>query len=746
MAARSFALVGSRDAWLRCAHDGTHVDAAGAVGLAWTEPEGAEAAPAATEPGPGGLAFDPQCRLYRSLPDEGRVVRSRWDDTGGLPGKAPPPEPMDLFAAPSAAPGGDFRPDAPASRPLDDPRGVAVTSDERLFVAETGALRVVVHDLWSRTLLRVVPTVAAPVDVAAEGDRVLALLAGGAGVLEVSARELMRPVPVERAPGGDAPDPPGDARRLAVAPDGRVAVLDGEDAGARVVLLERDRDPTTDAPRLRAVAEVAAPGGRALAFDGEGALVVARRPGRSFLHWAFHDGDPVERPPLRAPAYDGRGIVRTPAGRVAYGTSRGLRHALPARVRYEPRGAVVTFRLDGGAWRLDWGRLFLDACVPEGTRVRVRCVAADEPPPGPTLVRTPPPLPGGPPDLPGESPPMPPLALLAAPGEAGPVHRRATGREIPWAEAHEDGRWETFEVPVGAGPGRWLWVVLELEGNGRATPRVKSLRVERPGHDLLGRLPAVLSRDPDAASFLRRYLAMVDGSLAAMEGRAAARHVLVRAESAPAEVLPWLAGFVGLVLDERWPVEARRTAVAEAVPLFRARGTVPGLRRFIEIYTGPPVILVEHFRLRGTGGALLGDEGPAFTSSIVGGGLRVGGDVGVAGTHPLEGSVEDAFRTHAHRFSVILPRLLTAEERDVVGRILEVHRPAHTVVDVCTVGAGMRVGRGLHVGMSSIVGRTGGFRPLRVGAGPLGRDAVIGRPGPATRVGSGRVARDTEVG
>jgi hypothetical protein len=60
--------------------------------------------------------------------------------------------------------------------------------------------------------------------------------------------------------------------------------------------------------------------------------------------------------------------------------------------------------------------------------------------------------------------------------------------------------------------------------------------------------------------------------------------------------------------------------------------------------------------------------------------------------------------SHAHRFSVLIPASLTEEQLDVVRRILEVHRPAHTIFDVCTVGAGMRVGRGLHVGISSMVG------------------------------------------
>ena len=78
-----------------------------------------------------------------------------------------------------------------------------------------------------------------------------------------------------------------------------------------------------------------------------------------------------------------------------------------------------------------------------------------------------------------------------------------------------------------------------------------------------------------------------------------------------------------------------------------------------------------------------------------------------------------------------------------VRRILEVHRPAHTLFDVCTVGAGMRTGRGLHVGVSSIVGATGGFSTLQLGADPIGRGAILGRPSGATAPSASRLGITT---
>ncbi len=52
------------------------------------------------------------------------------------------------------------------------------------------------------------------------------------------------------------------------------------------------------------------------------------------------------------------------------------------------------------------------------------------------------------------------------------------------------------------------------------------------------------------------------------------------------EFLPWLASWVALVLDEEWDETKRRRLIQEAVQLYRWRGTVRGLKRYLQIYTG----------------------------------------------------------------------------------------------------------------------------------------------------------------
>ncbi len=62
----------------------------------------------------------------------------------------------------------------------------------------------------------------------------------------------------------------------------------------------------------------------------------------------------------------------------------------------------------------------------------------------------------------------------------------------------------------------------------------------------------------------------------------------------PEDFLDWLAGWVGMAIDQRWDEARRRTAVARAVELYRMRGTAAGLAAQVEIQTGGKVEIGEN--------------------------------------------------------------------------------------------------------------------------------------------------------
>jgi phage tail-like protein len=100
-------------------------------------------------------------------------------------------------------------------------------------------------------------------------------------------------------------------------------------------------------------------------------------------------------------------------------------------------------------------------------------------------------------------------------------------------------------------------------------------------------LPAIFRQD----AFLGRFLLAFEKTLGELEKQLDGIHQTFDPEKTPAEFLEWLSGWVALSLRADLNDERRRDFIAEAVPLYRLRGTKPGLERLIQIYTAlPPVI------------------------------------------------------------------------------------------------------------------------------------------------------------
>lgn len=107
----------------------------------------------------------------------------------------------------------------------------------------------------------------------------------------------------------------------------------------------------------------------------------------------------------------------------------------------------------------------------------------------------------------------------------------------------------------------------------------------------LKHLPAIYSE----SDFMGRFLMVFESILGPIEEMLDNIACYFDPLTTPEELLPWLASWVNLVLDESWPVERRRDLVRSAVSLYRWRGTRRGLAEYLRIYTGVEPKIVEHF-------------------------------------------------------------------------------------------------------------------------------------------------------
>jgi phage tail-like protein len=172
-------------------------------------------------------------------------------------------------------------------------------------------------------------------------------------------------------------------------------------------------------------------------------------------------------------------------------------------------------------------------------------------------------------------------------------------------------------------------------------------------------LPELYEQD----ELMGRLLMLFESFWAPIEMQIGATPYYLEPRMTPTRLLPWLAGWLGLDLDGRLPEDRQRELVRSAIWLYRRRGTKQALQRYLEIFTGGRVHIVEHrasdFRL--------GPEG------------RLG--LGVAlgrGNRPHTFTV----RLHLPRDSASEPvsedRRQEKRTRRMIEAIIEAEKPAHT--------------------------------------------------------------------
>jgi phage tail-like protein len=131
-------------------------------------------------------------------------------------------------------------------------------------------------------------------------------------------------------------------------------------------------------------------------------------------------------------------------------------------------------------------------------------------------------------------------------------------------------------------------------------------------YPLASLLPAVLQED----DFAVRWTSGLDDVLACVVSTLDCMAAYLDPLTAPEDFLAWLADWFGIALDEHLPADQRRAAVAGAVPLHRARGTLAGLRDRLELACGCPVEVTDNGAVAWSqtpDSALPGDETPSLS-------------------------------------------------------------------------------------------------------------------------------------
>lgn len=99
-------------------------------------------------------------------------------------------------------------------------------------------------------------------------------------------------------------------------------------------------------------------------------------------------------------------------------------------------------------------------------------------------------------------------------------------------------------------------------------------------------LPAIFQDQPavEGQPSLGQFLAPFESQFDLFEQKLAEVDRDLTTALAPADFLPWLAGWVAHLFDEAWDEDRQRRFLATAMELYRWRGTVCGLQRYLELW------------------------------------------------------------------------------------------------------------------------------------------------------------------
>jgi phage tail-like protein len=392
---------------------------------------------------------------------------------------------------------------------------------------------------------------------------------------------------------------------------------------------------------------------------------------------------------------------------------------------YQRKGVWTSEPLDSQIYACQWHQIDIDlADLPVGTQLLVSTYTDNE------------------------SRPIDDINAL--PGHLWETQFQIIGQMQPTASAELPVPHQT-DTLILSHEGQFLWLRLELFGDGFVTPVVKALRSHYPRDSYIKHLPAVYSSDDESRRFLERFLSLFQAEWDAMEAVNDDIAMYFDPDAVPeGAFLKYLAEWLALPLEGAWTEEQKRRLLSAAPEIYPERGTAKGLRRYLQVYlsnlTGLEQeelrefpVLVEGFRQRDyltlavKDHATLGGQHALWSASVVAR-LQLDvfareGDVRLVSTGDPD---RDVFHVHAHRFQVLLPSawIKTSADEVMLRRALDAEKPAHTQYDLCLIEPRFRVGIQSTLGIDSIIGEY----PVAVLSCAEEKEVSINRP-PRNRLG-----------
>ncbi|HYB76586.1 MAG TPA: phage tail protein [Candidatus Bathyarchaeia archaeon] len=318
---------------------------------------------------------------------------------------------------------------------------------------------------------------------------------------------------------------------------------------------------------------------------------------------------------------------------------------------------------------------------------------------------------------------------------------------------------DVAELFIGGPKAKYLWIGALFSGDGTVSPDVRQLRVEfdYPGYD--EHLPAIYRNTANCKEFLARLLSLFESLFSEVEYKIGSLAALFDPRATPKSFLAWLAGCLGLDLDDNWDEQKQRQIIARIFKLSGRRGTPAGLRESLRLFVGvdatieEPLLNASWWSLPSSDSCCqacaesAGAAGMTWQStqnSVLGWTTMLapaqpqGAVVGTSAVLDQSHLITDdefgspLFTDVAYQFSVLVYRsqVMCPEAIANIRAIVDQEKPAHTIYQLCVIDPLFRVGFQSRLGIDTVV--AGLPRSLSLGMDqPLGVDSVLAGSAPS---------------
>lgn len=140
--------------------------------------------------------------------------------------------------------------------------------------------------------------------------------------------------------------------------------------------------------------------------------------------------------------------------------------------------------------------------------------------------------------------------------------------------------------------GRYMWMYISINCDSDMELIIKNIRIYQEGDNFINIFPEIYR---ERNSFFHRYLSVFSGMYYELQEKTEEFERNINVDTAPMEMLPILASWMGLDIHGDYMDEAAmRTIVREAYELNKKKGTKAALERVVSIVLGEKAIIKEN--------------------------------------------------------------------------------------------------------------------------------------------------------